>query len=132
MILLFVSLAVAIAYSIQMTIADVGVGGLGATTNVGVTCPTSTFCQVDKIRWTIQANPLRVTEVKVVWTPAKLSGSTYNVCVELYQFTADTPLDSGCEIQAAYPGQVTTTITLSGSADPMNVNYIRVAIAEQE
>jgi hypothetical protein len=129
MILLFVSLAVAIAYSIQMTIADVG--GLGATTNVEVTCPTSTICQVDKIRWIIQANPLRVTQVKVVWTPAKSSASTYNVCVELYQSTADTPLDSGCEIQAAYPGQVTTTITLSGNADPMNVNYIRVAIAEE-
>jgi hypothetical protein len=130
MILLFVSLAVAIAYSIQMTIADVG--GLGATTNVGVTCPTSTFCKVDKIRWTIQASPLRVTEVKVVWTPARSSGSTYNVCVELYQSTSGTLLDSGCKTQAASESQVTTTITLSGSADPMYVDYIRVAIAEQE
>jgi hypothetical protein len=131
MILLFVSLAVAIAYSINMTIADVG--GLGATTNVEVTCPTSsTYCQVDKIRWIIQANPLRVTQVKVVWTPAEPSGSTYNVCVELYQSASGTPLDSGCTTEAASGSPVTTTITLSGSADPMNVNYIRVAIAEQE
>ena len=137
-ILLLISLAAVIAYSIAMTIADVG--GLGATDQVEVTCPAQSqgqSCQVDKIRWIIQANPLTVTKAKVYWTPQTSTGNDiYLVCVEVYD-DSQSPnlLGYGCQAQSGSSSQVTTTVTLTAidnSIDPRSVEYIKVAIAEQE
>jgi len=46
--LLMILAVVAVAYSIAMSIDDVG--GLGATDYVDVTCPAKQSCQLDKIR----------------------------------------------------------------------------------
>jgi len=125
--LLMMLAIVAVAYSVAISLGSGDIDQLGATDKVSVSCPVSgTPCKIDRVKWELTSSaPYQVDKVKVYWTPADAS-KTYNVCVELYTGSTETPSSSGCS--SSYSGGYTEVNV--DNIDPKNVDKVRIVIVE--
>ena len=116
------------AFAVQIDLSSADIAQLGGTGQVDVNCPANP-CQITRVTWTLSGTPPRVTEVKVVWTPASSSGS-YTVYVTLYK-GASTIIGSGSASQSGSSSSVTTTVPISTPyPDPKDVDKVEIVIVQ--
>jgi hypothetical protein len=115
------------AFAVQIDLSSADIAQIGGTGQVSVSCPANP-CQITRVTWTLSGTPPRVTEVKVVWTPASSSGS-YTVYVTLYD-GSNNIVGSGSATQGGSSSSVTTSVSISPNPDPKNVYKVEIVIVQ--